>query len=131
MTSGEAEGAGGSGRGRLRATVIGIAIALVVGIALTVLAMRDSGQSATAIEVVQRAVAPGLRDAEERIAAQGGRLRVSWSATPSPGGGGHLVTARLVVEPSGDVGAAQFAVTEGSIAAGNDLAERLVDSSEP
>ncbi|WP_217922010.1 hypothetical protein [Miltoncostaea oceani] len=98
---------------------------IAAGGLLAVLATQDSARGAQAIQQVQRSVGTGLRDAEMRIEARGGTLDVSWSAVPSPTGAGHLVIARLVVRPSGDVGEARFGVSEDQISPQNDLAERL------
>ncbi|MGE3137935.1 MAG: hypothetical protein AB7I08_07680 [Thermoleophilia bacterium] len=107
-----------------------IAAVLVVAGVLTLLAMGDSGQGAAAIDQVEEAVAPGLRDAGRRVETQGGTLRVSWSSTPSPGGGGHIVMARLAVEPSGGVGTASFGVSGDRVVAQNQLARSLLESSD-
>jgi hypothetical protein len=117
----------GKPRGRNRWWTVASVIAVLVagGGLLAVLATQDSAQGSAAIQEVQRSVGTGLRDAEARIEARGGTLDVSWSAVPSPTGAGHLVVARLVVRPSGDVGEARFGVSDGRISPQNDLAERL------
>jgi len=117
----------GKPRGRNRWWTAGsiVVVLIALGGLLAVLATQDSAQGAAAIEQVQRSVGTGLREAEERIEARGGTLDVSWSAVPSPTGAGHLVIARLVVGPSGDVGEARFGVSDDQISPQNDLAERL------
>jgi Tfp pilus assembly protein PilX len=103
-------------------------VAIVVGIAfLASLAVNDSAGGAAAIEQAQQSAEAGLRETERRIAEMGGALRVSWSAVPSPSGGGYVVAARLVVEPSGEVGTAQFGVARDAVVAQNDLGKRLLD----
>jgi hypothetical protein len=113
------------GRGRCWTVASIIVVVIAAGGLLAVLATQDSARGAQAIQQVQRSVGTGLRDAEMRIEARGGTLDVSWSAVPSPTGAGHLVIARLVVRPSGDVGEARFGVSEDQISPQNDLAERL------
>lgn len=124
-------GQGGAGRpGRLRGwwwaggAVVAVAVAVTL---LTMLVADDRAGGTDAIELTKTAVAVGLRDTETRIVELGGTLRVSWSAVPSPSGDAYLVAARLVVEPSGDVGSAQFSVSGGGVVPRNDLAERLLE----
>lgn len=118
----------GSGQGRRSPGVaVVIAAVLAVGAVLTLLAAADSGQGTAAIDQVRRAVAPELRDIERRIEDQGGTLRVSWSASPSPSGGGYVVMARVAVEPSGDVGTARFGVRGDRVVAQGQLAQQLLE----
>ncbi len=113
--------------GRRRSLILVVVVALVVAGILTLLALRDSGQGSAAIDEVKRLTASGLQETERRIEAQGGTLRVSWSSTPAPSGGGHVVMARLVTEPSGDVGTASFGVTGDRIVAQDEFAQRLLE----
>jgi hypothetical protein len=103
------------------AVVIAIAVAI-----LAVLAVQDTSQGSVAIRQTQDLVMATLADTENDIQEQGGALDVTWSSTPSPSGGGHLVVARLQVRPSGEVGQAQFVVANGRVAPRNDLARRLL-----
>jgi hypothetical protein len=109
----------------LAAAVIAIAVAI-----LAVLAVQDTSQGSVAIRQTQGLVMTTLADTEKDIRDEGGALDVTWSSTPSPSGGGHLVVARLQVRPSGEVGQAEFVVANGRVSPRNDLARRLLSRSE-
>lgn len=109
----------------LVAAVIAIAVAT-----LAVLAVQDTSQGSVAIRQTQDLVTATLTDTEDDIREEGGALEVTWSSTPSPSGGGHLVVARLQVRPSGEVGEAEFVVANGRVSPRNDLARRLLPRSE-
>lgn len=108
----------------LVAAIIAVAVAI-----LAVLAVQDTSQGSVAIRQTQDLVMAALADTESDIREQGGTLDVTWSSTPSPSGGGHLIVARLQVRPSGEVGLAEFVVANGQVSPGNDLARQLLSRS--
>mgnify|MGYP007022270135 CR=1 FL=1 len=124
------QGTSPGSRGRALGILAVIAAVIAAGTVLTLLAMDDSGQGAAAIDRVKGAVAPGLREAERRVETQGGSLHVSWSSSPSPSGGGHVVIARIAVEPSGQVRTASFGVSGNRVVAQGRLAQRLLEASK-
>ncbi len=113
-----------SGR-RAGVALVAVVIAVAVGI-LAVLAVQDTSQGSVAIRQTQDLVMAALADTESDIREQGGMLNVTWSSTPSPSGGGHLIVARLQVRPSGEVGQAEFVVANGQVSPRNDLARQLL-----
>lgn len=123
----------GTARGRRRSLAIVGIVAVVVAVAAFIgfALVTDSSQGSAAIREAQGSAAAGLERVERQIAARDGRLDVSWSAVPSPGGRGYVVTARLEVQPSGDVAAAQFGVVGDEVAPRNELARQLVDMPTP
>lgn len=124
--------AGATSRGRRRAwTTATVVIVAALLIALTtILAMQGSSEGATAIRHAKAATAIELARADERLAAGARILEVRWSAVPSPAGGGHLVTARITIEPSGGVSEALFAVTGARVTPQNALARSFLPDSE-
>ena len=94
--------------------------------AMTSLVLSDSAGGAAAIEQAQRVAAPGLGDLSRGAERRGQTLDVDWSVVPYPTGGGHMVTARERLLPSGQGGTAGFVVMEDRVTPQDALARRLV-----
>lgn len=109
------------------AVAVGVlALAGVVVALMITLLMQNTSEGASAISEAKGATRAALARATERVAADGGSLRVTWSEVPSPTGGSHMVTARLEIEPSGEVEQALFVVADERVIAQNATARRLL-----
>lgn len=115
-----------AGRGRTWGIAAAIVVVLAVGAwAMIALITSSNAGGSAAIEQAQAAATSGLADLERRAAGQGETLDVTWSAVPSPRGDDHMVTARLELEPSGQVVTAAFVVGDAGVLPQDVLARRL------
>jgi hypothetical protein len=115
-----------AGRRRTLAIAAAIVVVLIVGALVMILLIRSSNAGGSAaIERAQATAASGLADLERRAAGQGETLDVTWSAVPSPRGDAHMVTARLELEPSGQVVTAAFVVGDAGVQPQDVVARRL------
>jgi len=92
--------------------------------------MKGSSEGASAIKYVKEATALVLARADRRLTTEGKKLEVRWSAVPSPAGGGHVVTARIKIEPPGGLSEALFAVSGTEVSPQNALARSLLARAE-
>lgn len=111
------------------AVVAVVVVALVIVLMLG-LVMSGSSEGASAITYVEQATALELARADRRLTTEGKTLEVRWSAVPSPAGGGHVVTARIRIEPSGGLSEALFAVSGTRVSPQNALAGSLLARAE-
>jgi hypothetical protein len=114
-----------SGRWRAAALVVA-ALVLVVG-GTTALVLSGSSQGSAATDRAKAAAAPGLADLEAAAARDGETVAVSWSVVQDPRGNDvHQVTARLELQPSGQVSSAAFVVSGDRVEPQDALARRLI-----
>ena len=109
------------------AVAVGVLAVAAIAVALMItLLMENTSEGASAITEAKGSTRVALARVTERVAADGGSLRVTWSEVPSPTGGSHQVTARLEIEPSGEVEQALFVVAGERVIAQNATARRLL-----